>query len=62
MRAITGNILGATLGMGAIRRRWLEAIELRKEKFQIAQDMVAVVTAESPDTVRTVMYDRYPPG
>ena len=62
MRAITGNILGATLGMGAIPRRWLETIELRKEIFQIAQDMVAVVTAESPDTVRAEMYDRYPPG
>ena len=47
--AITGNILGATLGTGAIPQRWRETVELRGEILRIARDMVAVASVEGPD-------------
>jgi ADP-ribosylglycohydrolase len=38
--AIAGNILGASLGIGAIPLPWLEALELRDEIRTIAHDLV----------------------
>jgi ADP-ribosylglycohydrolase len=37
--AITGNLLGAMLGADAIPERWLEALELRDEVEEIADDL-----------------------
>ena len=60
--AITGNILGTALGMAAIPKRWSDAVELREETLQVAQDMVAVVGAEDPCAIYGAMSDRYPPN
>lgn len=38
--AITGNILGAWLGIGNIPREWLEIIELRDALIQLADDIL----------------------
>lgn len=37
--AVTGNILGAYLGIGAIPERWLERLELRDVLYQTADDL-----------------------
>lgn len=52
--AITGNILGARLGIDAIPRRWLERLELRAAIEQVADDLVAI-TSDDDD-----MAARYP--
>jgi ADP-ribosylglycohydrolase len=54
--AITGNILGALLGLPAIPTRWLAHLELREEIDQVANDL-AVQYRHEPDWVR-----RYPPA
>lgn len=38
--AITGNLLGAALGVGVIPQRWLEALELRDVIEQLADDLL----------------------
>lgn len=38
--AITGNILGAYLGISCIPKVWVEKVELKKEIFQIADDLL----------------------
>jgi len=38
--AITGNILGAMLGVEAIPQRWLDELEMRAEIEMLAQDLV----------------------
>ena len=38
--AITGNLLGAALGRGAIPQRWLDALELRDVIERLADDLV----------------------
>ncbi|MGI8546622.1 MAG: ADP-ribosylglycohydrolase family protein [Gemmatimonadaceae bacterium] len=37
--AITGNILGTMLGVGAIPARWLASLELRSQITEIADDI-----------------------
>jgi hypothetical protein len=37
--AITGNLLGAMLGMKAIQKTWLEPLELRDTIAEIAGDL-----------------------
>lgn len=57
--AITGNILGALLGRGAIPARWLDSLELREEIEQIATDLClhfGASNAPEPDTDG----DKYP--
>ncbi len=44
--AITGNILGAYLGIDAIPNEWLEKVELKEEITQIAEDLL---TGYKPD-------------
>lgn len=39
--AITGNMLGTLLGVGAIPERWLARLELRDEIEQLARDLLA---------------------
>jgi ADP-ribosylglycohydrolase len=38
--AITGNILGAYLGVGAIPGEWLERLELREVITELADDLL----------------------
>lgn len=38
--AITGNILGAYLGINSIPREWVEKVELKNEIIQIADDLL----------------------
>ncbi len=60
--AITGNIMGTILGAPAIPKRWLQAVELREEILQVAQDMVAVVTEGDSCNLYKEMSGRYPPN
>jgi len=39
--AITGNLLGASLGVGAIGERWLQPLELRAVITEVAEDLLA---------------------
>ena len=52
--AITGNILGALLGINAIPKKWLEELELREVIEVIARDLLTVF--EEGDT----WYMKYP--
>jgi len=45
--AITGNLLGALLGVQAIPGRWLEPLELRGVITQVAEDLAAVQGPEN---------------
>lgn len=55
--AITGNILGALLGVAAIPARWLDAVELRDVIEQLAKDLHAsFVDGAELDS------ERYPPN
>jgi ADP-ribosylglycohydrolase len=54
--AITGNLLGAMLGVDAIPSRWLERLELRDEIQRIADDLWTEY--QDDDEWRT----RYPPN
>lgn len=38
--AITGNILGAYLGVSCIPKQWVEKVELKSEIFQVANDLL----------------------
>jgi len=38
--SITGNILGAYLGMNSIPKKWIEKLELREVIIQIADDLL----------------------
>lgn len=38
--AVTGNILGAYLGMDAIPKEWIKKVELKDEIIQIADDLL----------------------
>lgn len=38
--AITGNILGAYLGLGKIPQEWVDGVELREVLFQMADDLL----------------------
>lgn len=38
--AITGNIVGAYLGIDAIPQNWVNQVELSKELTQLAEDLV----------------------
>lgn len=53
--AITGNIMGAQLGMGALPKSWLEHLELREVIEEIASDMFNGVE-DLPDS-----WSKYPP-
>jgi ADP-ribosylglycohydrolase len=39
--AVTGNILGAYLGMDAIPKEWINKVELKDEIIQIADDLLS---------------------
>ena len=39
--AITGNILGAYLGVTDIPKEWIEKVELSKELYQVTDDLLA---------------------
>jgi ADP-ribosylglycohydrolase len=54
--AITGNILGASLGVDAIPERWLAQLELRNEIVTVADDCFAVHESGEEWSVR------YPPN
>ena len=57
--AITGNILGVTLGTGAIPARWLESLELRAVIESVASDLWTCQTWHSyMDDKR--LWERYP--
>jgi ADP-ribosyl-[dinitrogen reductase] hydrolase len=56
--AITGNVLGAMLGAGAMPLRWLEQVELRDVIDRIARDLhSAVALGELPDPEAYPPYD-----
>lgn len=52
--AITGNILGAYLGLSKIPVKWLEKIELKDEIMEIADDLLIDYDEDN------VNWDRYP--
>lgn len=52
--AITGNILGAYLGISSIPKDWIERVELRDEIIQVADDLLTGYQAGSK------WWDRYP--
>jgi ADP-ribosylglycohydrolase len=55
--AITGNLLGAQLGVAAIPEGWLADLELRDEIVQLASDLDSIVSgAINAEAV----WDRYP--
>ena len=43
--AIAGNLLGASLGEGAIPHRWLAVLELREEILRLAEELADVCSA-----------------
>ncbi len=60
--AITGNLLGAALGVDSIPARWLDQLELRAEILRLAEDMVAVVSGSIPKPLTGTWLQNYPPG
>jgi ADP-ribosylglycohydrolase len=52
--AITGNILGAYLGVNSIPRDWIEKVELKDEIIQVADDLLTRYE------VGKKWWDRYP--
>ncbi len=52
--AITGNILGAYLGLSTIPVEWIENIELKDCLLQIADDLLVEYNRDNVD------WDRYP--
>jgi ADP-ribosylglycohydrolase len=61
--AITGNFLGALLGVNALPTEWLEPLELRDELDALAQDLHTELTAPpTGDDGRTTpeWWERYP--
>lgn len=52
--AITGNILGAYLGINGIPNEWIEKVELKNEIYQIADDLLSGYKDSN------VWWNRYP--
>lgn len=52
--AITGNILGAYLGINSIPKDWTERVELKNEIIQVADDLLTGYQVGSK------WWDRYP--
>ncbi len=44
--AITGNIMGAYLGISSIPKEWIENIELKAEIIQLSDDLLAGYESE----------------
>jgi ADP-ribosylglycohydrolase len=55
--AITGNILGALWGEGAIATSWITGLELSQEIGTIADDMAAIADGQADSEQ---MWERYP--
>ncbi|OGA36230.1 MAG: hypothetical protein A3G80_02405 [Betaproteobacteria bacterium RIFCSPLOWO2_12_FULL_62_13b] len=67
--SIAGNLLGALNGVGAIPRRWMRELELKKVVARIADDLFDCVdwnlsgpTDEKVSPAARVHYRRYPPN
>lgn len=52
--AITGNILGAYLGLSQIPETWIEKVELKEVLVQVADDLIVEYNEDNLD------WDRYP--
>ncbi len=57
--AIAGNICGALYGMAAIPARWLDAVELRNEITEMADDLAGVCEG-TLDLAGELTWNRYP--
>ncbi|UGS38494.1 ADP-ribosylglycohydrolase family protein [Capillimicrobium parvum] len=59
--AITGNLLGAMLGLQAVPPHWLAALELRAEIEQLADDWIACFASDQRfDVTAPEWWRRYP--
>ncbi|HZU77022.1 MAG TPA: ADP-ribosylglycohydrolase family protein, partial [Dehalococcoidia bacterium] len=58
--SLTGNLLGALLGVEAIPIRWLAVLELRDEIEQVALDLYARFVLELPPEDEAAEERRYP--
>jgi len=57
---ISGALLGAAQGPGAIPDRWLKALELRAELETLAADYARILGAGSDEDLADALFERYP--
>lgn len=50
--SVTGNLLGATLGLAALPAPWTTAVEARDLLLQVADDLVTAFQRRTPDRLR----------
>jgi ADP-ribosylglycohydrolase len=56
--SVCGNLVGAMYGEEALRRSWLEQLELRDVMVELADDALTEFGADAPDEDR--WFARYP--